>query len=116
MFAKGENYTRQQIAAKLGGSIQDCLPHKDGRVVAICMKPEMNPHAPSTLLARRGRDRERWSDHLCSQQKDEAIPVFVKIENKAWKFEGSFKVVKCSRNVTDRDVYIVIHLEEADID
>jgi hypothetical protein len=38
MFEKGETYSRVEIQKALGGSLDDYLPHQDGRVVCGCFK------------------------------------------------------------------------------
>lgn len=123
VFIKGNTYTRQEISAEVGGGTQDCLSHAQNRVVAIYLKNDMNPQAPFVMLVGSGRDRERYSEFLCNEQRNEAVPLFTKKTSNAWEFQGHFKVREHSKNpsiIADHertagrsDVYMVIHFEEA---
>ena len=122
MFKKGSTYTRQDISAAVGGGLQDCISHSNGRVVAICMRPDMNPKAPSVLLVGAGPDKKHYSTILCTDQKNEAVPIFTRRSNSAWKFEGNFRVKSSSvdpniiaehqRTSGRTDVQMVIHFVE----
>ena len=100
----------------------DCLSHIGQRVVAVCMKKEMNPEAPFKLLVGKGRDKERYSELLITEQKNEAIPIFVKVHSNEWEFCGHFRVASFSKelNVITKhermarryDVYMIIHFDE----
>lgn len=121
MFIKGTTYTREYISAKLGGGIQDCISHTGRRVVAICLKRELNPEAPTVMLVGTGRDKCRYSDILCNEQ-NEAVPIFLKKSSRSWEFMGRFRVVSHSkepdtigayqRTSGRNDVYMIIHFEE----
>lgn len=122
MFIKGNVYTRQQISAAVGGGTQDCLSHAMNRVVAICLKLDMNPQAPLIMLVGCGRDKERYSEVLCDEQRKEPIPLFIKKTSNVWEFHGHFNVREHSKSASiiadlERtagrdDVYMVIHFEE----
>jgi hypothetical protein len=122
MFEKGQCYTRQEISTKVGGSVMDCLSHTGNRVVAVCMKKEMNPEAPFKLLVGSGPDKKRYSDILCTEQKNDIVPIFVKLANNCWEFRGNFKVEKSSKDkliiephekgAGRRDVYMLIKFRE----
>jgi hypothetical protein len=92
MFKEGGIYTRQKISETVGGGTQECLCHVGGRVVAICMRKDMNPEVPRVLLVGAGPIKHKYSNILCSMQQNEAIPVFIKKYSKAWEFQGNFKV------------------------
>ena len=121
MFGKGKAYTREQISAQVGGGIQDCISHVRNRVVAICLTRDMNPQAPAIMLVGTGRDKIRYSEILCDEQKNEAIPIFLKRKPNAWEFEGYFKVLRHSKSLDiisehqrtagRNDVYMVIYFE-----
>jgi len=53
MFVKELCYSRDEIHAELGGSVQSYLPAVDGSGVAACFKrtPNPNPDAPDIDLA-----------------------------------------------------------------
>lgn len=122
MFIEGRAYTRQEISNKVGGGIQDCISHKDGRVVAICMVRDMNPQAPLVLLVGKGRDKERYSDILCNSQRTEAIPIFLKKLANVWVFQGYFKVrehkkdahtiLQHEKTADRQNVYMIIWFEK----
>jgi hypothetical protein len=50
MFEIGGEYTRDDIHAHCGGSKQAYLPTVAGKVVDICVKPELNPIAAQVIL------------------------------------------------------------------
>jgi hypothetical protein len=52
----------------------------------------MNPEAPRVLLVGKGPMKLKYSNILCTTQKAEAIPVFVKKSSSAWEFQGNFRV------------------------
>jgi hypothetical protein len=122
MFEKDKCYTRQEISAKVGGGVMDCLSHAGKRVVAVCMKKEMNPEAPFKLLVGSGPDKKRYSEILCTEQRNEAIPIFIKLANNSWEFQGNFKVENSSKDkqIIDvnaeragrKDVYMLIKFKE----
>jgi hypothetical protein len=122
MFRKGKTYTREQITAKVGGGTQDCISHAGNRVVAICLTHDMNPQAPLIMLVGNGRDKKRYSEILCNEQKNEAVPIFLKRKPNSWEFAGYFRVLRHSkapdiiseqqRMAGRNDVYMVIHFEE----
>jgi hypothetical protein len=113
-------YTRQEIAAALGGDEQSYLPHRDGHVVCACVAREYNPDAPAVILPGKGPDIVRWAEVFAGQRK--FIPVFVKRATHAWQYVGKYRVAECSRSqdqiarwgeVSNRagDLSMVLHLE-----
>ena len=50
MFEMNKNYSREYIHTVCGGSKQAFLPTKNGKVVAACLRPDLNPHAPEVIL------------------------------------------------------------------
>jgi hypothetical protein len=89
-FMVGWEYTRFEIREPLGGSLGDSLPHKDGRVVAGCFQPEMNPDAPAVVLPGTGPQVLRWSEQF--SQQTEPVPVFLKTGPNRWRYAGQFRV------------------------
>lgn len=75
-FQQGESYTRKEIREAVGGGLQDDLPHQDGRVVAACLSPELNPEAPSVVLPGLGPEIQRWAEVFAKQRG--AVPTFLK--------------------------------------
>lgn len=122
MFTKGKHYTRNEISKVVGGGLQDCLPHVGNRVVAVCMKKDMNPQAPHVMLVGKGRDKERYSEILCSIQQNETVPVFTKKDTNAWEFEGFFSARQHSKEprvIVDNEktsgrseIYMIIYFQE----
>lgn len=113
-------YTRREIADALGGGVQDYLPHHDGRVVGVCVLPELNPDAPAVILAGTGPDIIRWGDVFAAQR--EFVPVFLKRATNAWQYVGRYRVAERSVDpeqiarwaaVSDRtgDISMVLYLE-----
>jgi|WetSurMetagenome_2_1015567.scaffolds.fasta_scaffold196578_2 hypothetical protein len=122
MFRKGNTYTRQDISAAVGGGVQDCISHSGGRVVAICMRPDMNPGAPHVLLVGKGPVKEHYGVILCTEQTNDAVPGFTRQSTNFWQFEGNFKVESGSdkpatienhkRRSGPNDIQMAIHLVE----
>ena len=51
MMEIGNNYTRAEIAEKLGGSRIDFLPRVGRKVVCACLRMDLNPDAPEIPLS-----------------------------------------------------------------
>lgn len=90
MFNVGSEYTRDEIHGHLGGSKQSYLPTTSGRVVAACVKLEMNPQAPQVVLCGRGKVIASAGATLAKQH--EPIPIFIKRGINRWEYQGTFKV------------------------
>jgi len=89
-FAFGQTYTRGEISRALGGDLSSYLPHRDGRVVCGCFRPDLNPDAPDVILPGRGPKIERWARVFATQR--DFIPCFVKADTNAWEYVGHFCV------------------------
>jgi hypothetical protein len=90
MFELNKNYTREFIHTACGGSKQAFLPTKNGRVVAACLRTDLNPQAPEVIICD-GSASARAAGRTLSGQ-DDAIPVFIKMETDAFRFVGLFAV------------------------
>ncbi|WP_322012009.1 hypothetical protein [Paraburkholderia sp. J12] len=90
MFELNKNYTREFIHTACGGSKQAFLPTKNGKVVAACLRADLNPQAPDVILCD-GSASARAAGRTLSGQRD-AIPVFIKRETDAFRFVGLFTV------------------------
>ena len=119
----GESYSRAEIRALLGGSVQETLPHVDGRVVCGCFHPGFHPYAPFVVLPGFNLNLRRWAEALAEQE--EPIPCFLKRGDSAWEYVGDFRVAALVEDpdevaewgrIAERegDVSMVLHLEEAD--
>jgi hypothetical protein len=95
MFEVGRNCIRRRIHKRLGGGIQDYLPHKDGRMVCGCFVPRLNPNAPREILVGRGPEIRRWANVF--QGQGDAVPVFLKRASRRWEYVGDWRV-KSSTN------------------
>jgi hypothetical protein len=95
-FAIGKSYTRDQIADVVNGNTVWYLPISGGQVVAVCLRPDHNPNAPTVVLCGSGPMVEKTGELLAAETK--SLPVFVKEATNAWTYCGRFKVVSsCTR-------------------
>jgi hypothetical protein len=90
MFELNKNYTREFIHTACGGSKQAFLPAKNGKVVAACLRTDLNPHAPDVIICD-GSASARAAGRALSGQEG-AIPVFIKMETDSFRFVGLFAV------------------------
>ena len=91
MFEIGAEYTRDDIHAQCGGSKQAYLPTVTGKVVAVCVKPELNPRAPQVILCGQG-PRIAAAGALLAKQAG-VVPVFIKRGVKRWEYRGLMRVL-----------------------
>jgi len=91
MFVIGSEYTRSEIHQNLGGSVQSYMPTVAGHVVAVCVKPELNPRAPNVILCGIGPIISSVGETLARQR--DAVPVFIKRAPNHWEYRGKFKVM-----------------------
>jgi len=90
MFKVGRDYTRDEIHDQVGGSKQAYLPTVSGQVVAICVKPKLNPRAPEVILCGKGPIITASGAALSTQRS--AVPLFIKIAVNRWQYKGDFTV------------------------
>ncbi|KVU97538.1 hypothetical protein WK75_00300 [Burkholderia ubonensis] len=90
MFEMNKNYTREFIHTACGGSKQAFLPTKNGKVVAACLRTDLNPHAPDVIICDGSASARAAARTLANQ--GGAIPVFIKVETDAFRFVGLFVV------------------------
>jgi hypothetical protein len=96
MFERGKAYTRAFISRQLGGGVQDYLPHVDGRVTYGAFSLDLNPQAPTTVLAGTGPEIERWARAFADQP--DPIPVFVKKRSNEWIYRGNYRCTALSED------------------
>lgn len=119
-FKKGQYYTRKEINLVLGGGVQDFLPHKDGKVLCVCVTPDLNPHLPETILVGKGEQITRWGKVFAAQI--EFIPLFVKRSTSTWEYIENYKVASLSEDPSEiarherfsgrDDIVMVLNLEK----
>jgi len=85
-----EGYTREKIAAELGGSAESYLPRSNGVIVCACLRRDHNPDAPRIILPGLGPEVCQLGEELCNQQG--AIPVFIKEDVNRWQYVGDYEV------------------------
>lgn len=95
MPIRGHHYTREQIAAELGGGIVEYLPNAGGRIVCACLRRDYNPDAPTVILPGHGPQVQQSAEVLCQQRGP--IPVFIKKHPDAWEYVGDYEVEGFSR-------------------
>lgn len=122
MPTRGQDYTREQIAAAHGGSAVEYLPRVGGRVVCACLRtePDYNPEAPRVILPGRGPVIEESAAALIEQRGP--IPVYIRRESSTWEYVGDYEVEGSSRlpaviaryeEQTGRNVTCAIFMREA---
>jgi hypothetical protein len=93
-FQLARHYTRKEIHEALGGSVEEYLPTKNGRVVCGAFLPEHNPDAPMIVLAGKGPKIRKAAEQFARQS--EPVPVFLKREANHWQYVGRFRVHRAS--------------------
>lgn len=121
MFERGVLYTRDDIHAQVGGSVQSYLPHIGGRVVAACLRLDTNPDAPSIILAGTGEGIEQAADLLVAQHTP--VPTFLKRAVGEWEYVGEYAATGSSQDAAElaaqaqragrNDITRVIYLKPA---
>lgn len=104
MFKVGGVYTRKDINAALGGSVQSYLPTKSGEVVAACLTKEYNPDAPKVILVGQGPIIESAGKMLARQLT--SIPVFMKQAVNVWEHVGRYKAIRYIAEPAEMEPYI----------
>ncbi len=97
LFIEGKSYSRAQISKKLGGGVQDFLPHSGKHVVCGCFKRKFNPNAPGEVLPGNTDNKRRWAQQFYDQR--EAVPIFVKQARNHWEYVGLWRCVNLDTNI-----------------
>jgi hypothetical protein len=90
-FEVGTEYTRNEIHGELGGSKQTYLPTVAGHVVAVCVRLDLNPHAPRVVLCGNGPIIAAAGAALAAQPG--SVPVFVKRATNRWEYRGLYRII-----------------------
>jgi len=119
-FQSKKSYMRAEIHAVLGGSVQSYLPTVDGVVVAGCFRCDTNPDAPAVVLPGNGPVIKSAAESFAESGR--AVPVFIKQSIGDWRFVGTWRVSRLSRDSAEiryqakragrTDVSCVLHLTE----
>ncbi len=54
MFELNKDYSRENIHQTVGGNKESFLPAFRGKIVAACLRPELNPRAPEYVVCNSG--------------------------------------------------------------
>ena len=92
MFEQGKNYSREDIHVICGGNKQSFLPAKNGKIVAACLRPDLNPQAPDVIICNSGAAARAAGRTLAHQT--EAIPVFIEQSADQLRYVGQYKVTQ----------------------
>ncbi|MFL5614850.1 MAG: DUF6697 family protein [Gemmatimonadaceae bacterium] len=103
MFERGKTYKRAYISERLGGGVQDYLPHVGGRITYGAFSLDLNPQAPAVVLPGDGPEIMKWARVFADQQ--QAIPVFIKKRSNEWTYMGEYR---CAELIEDVEV-IAVH-------
>jgi hypothetical protein len=104
MFEPNKNYSREAIHAVCGGSKQAFLPAKNGRVVAACLRQDLNPQAPDVIICS-GAASARAAGKTLARQSG-TIPVFIKVETDLFRYVGDYAVSESMTSPVDCAPYI----------
>lgn len=104
MFEINKDYTREFIHSACGGSKQAFLPTKNGKVVAACLRPDLNHHAPEVIICD-GSASARAAGRTLALQGN-AIPVFIKMATDSFRFVGIYAVSESLTVPLDYAAYV----------
>lgn len=102
-FERNRSYSRAEIHAALGGSVQSYLPTVQGVVVAGCFRHDTNPDAPTVVLPGNGPIIMSSAESFAASKN--AVPVFIKQSASDWRFVGEYRVSRISRDPAEIKMY-----------
>jgi len=105
MFEIGKDYTREQIHRVCGGSKQAFLPTKNGKVVAVCLRPDLNPGAPDTIVCSSSAAARAAGRTLAAQT--DPVPVFIRSATDKYRYAGDFTAAGSLTTPPDCAPYVV---------
>jgi hypothetical protein len=91
-FEVGKEYSRENIHVQCGGNKQAFLPVSKGKVVAACLRPDLNPQAPEVILCNSGAATRAAGRMLAKQEGP--IPVFIEQTVDRLRYVGDFVVAE----------------------
>jgi hypothetical protein len=116
----GELYSLREQYEMHGGNMQRCAPDKDGRVLLLRVKPDLNPDAPGIIDWEAPNDP--WVKTIQEQTQQKPLPVYVRRRPNEWEHMGQFCVARVAtdgptlaerRERTGLQVSYAIHLERS---
>jgi hypothetical protein len=87
-FEVGKDYSREFIHTVCGGSKQAFLPTRQGKVVAACLRMDLNPQAPDVILCNSAASSRAAGRTLSRQAYP--IPVFIRSETDRFRYVGQY--------------------------
>ena len=90
MFELNKDYSRENIHQLVGGNKESFLPALRGKIVAACLRPDLNPKAPEYIVCSSGSAARAAGNTLSRQA--EPIPVFIRQDSDRYRFVGTFAV------------------------
>lgn len=90
MFELNKEYNRENIHAVVGGNKESFLPAHRGKIVAACLRPELNPNAPEYIVCNSGAAARAAGSTLAHQSAP--IPVFIRQHSDSYRFVGYYAV------------------------
>lgn len=104
MFELNKAYTREFIHTVCGGSKQSFLPEKNGKVVAACLRTDLNPQAPDVIICDSSASARAAGRTLATQ--GGTIPVFIKMATDSFRFVGQYAVSESLTIPLDYDTFV----------
>lgn len=99
MFEINKVYSRNDIHVAVGGNKESFLPAYRGKIVAACLRPDLNPKAPEYIVCNSGA-AARAAGNTLSRQTD-PVPVFIRQETDRYRFVGHFAVQESYTSAVD---------------
>jgi hypothetical protein len=88
MFELNKDYSREIIHQTVGGNKDSFLPAYRGKIVAACLRPELNPRAPEYIVCNSGADARAAG--LTLSRQTEPVPIFIRQDSDRYRYIGHF--------------------------
>src|SRR5215213_8772882 len=92
LLTPGQYLSRRDVAALLGGNTRAFLPKFDGRIVAGCFDPRMNPRAPAEILVSSKQTSIDAAKRFLDL--DAALPIFLRRAPSCWEYIFFFRAAR----------------------
>jgi hypothetical protein len=103
MFELGKEYSREYIHAVCGGNKQAFLPASKGKIVAACLRPDLNPQAPDVIVCNSSSSARAAGRALARQ--GGSIPVFIEKATDRLRYAGDYAVAESLTAPLDCEPY-----------